>query len=195
MTVPRRLLNVLVALALALGQAAGAAGAQPAAAGEAAGEDALAALFEALRDPGEAGWTRVEARIRRAWSRSGSPAMDLLLTRGQQALEEGDLAAAVEHLTALTDHAPGFAEGWHARATAFYLSGRFGPALDDLRMALALEPRHFGALAGLGLIAEESGMAAAARAAYEAALAIHPHLQAARDGLARVERAAGGQAI
>lgn len=178
----------MAALLLGAGGAGGAgvAAAQPA---------AIDSLFEELRLPDQTNWARIEARIWREWSRSGSPAMDLLLTRGRDALEAGDLAAAVEHLTALTDHAPGFAEGWNARATAYFMTGQFGPALDDLRVALALEPRHFGALAGAGLIFEDMGMAEAARRAYEAALAIHPHLQAASDGLARIERATGGLAL
>src|SRR5690606_3470319 len=100
--------------------------------------------------PDNAEWRLAEADILREWSKSGSPAMDLLLKRGREAMEAGDLKAAIEHLTALTDHAPEFAEGWNARATAYFLAGAFGPSVDDIRHTLALNPRHFGALAGLG---------------------------------------------
>ena len=114
-------------------------------------------LFEELREaePGQA--ARLEEEIRLEWSRTGSAAMDLLLRRGEDALDEGDFAAAVEHLTALVDHAPDFAEGYHMRATAYYQQGRIGPALDDLRQTLVLNPRHFGAMFGFGAILQELG--------------------------------------
>lgn len=184
----------------ALGAALAIVAAPPAAAQEGAGPaaapgSALDALFEELRQPDLEHWQRVETRIWREWSRSGSAAMDLLLQRGRDALQAGETAAAIEHLTALVDHAPDFAEGWNARATAFYMAGHYGPALDDIRTALALEPRHFGALSGLGLILEEMGRLETALEAYRASLAIHPHLQAARDGVARIERRLGGQAL
>ena len=81
--------------------------------------------------------------------------MDLLLQRGQEAMEAGDLDAAIEHFTALTDHAPDFAEGWNARATAFFQDERYGPALADIERTLALNPDHFGALMGLAMILEQ----------------------------------------
>lgn len=177
-----RILHALVALLLAVRAAA-------------AGPAEVDALLSELAASDAADWQRIETRILREWSRSGSPAMDLLLGRGREALEAGDLPAAVEHLTALTDHAPDFAEGWSTRATAFYLLGQYGPALDDLARALALEPRHFEALAGLGLILEEMGLTDPARRAYAAALAIHPHMEAPRQGIARIERAQGAETL
>ena len=62
---------------------------------------------------------RLAREIEHEWSKSGSPAMDLLFNRGREALDGGDSRAAIEHLTALTDHAPKFAAGWHLRAIAF----------------------------------------------------------------------------
>ena len=56
---------------------------------------------------------------------------------------------AIEHFTALIDHAPDFAEGWNARATAYYQTGDFGPSIADIGQVLTLNPRHFGALVGL----------------------------------------------
>ena len=63
---------------------------------------------------------RIEREIFLEWSKSGSAAMDLLLKRGRDALEVNETGAAIEHLTALTDHAPQFPEGWHALALAYY---------------------------------------------------------------------------
>ena len=138
---------------------------------------------------------RIEADIWREWSRSGSPAFDLLLERGRKAIEQGDYGAAIEHLTALTDHAPDFAEGWNARATAYYQAGDFGPSVADIQRTLALNPRHFGAMAGFGAILEELERPEQALVVYRAALALHPHLQGVLDAVQRLESAAAGQQL
>ena len=155
----------------------------------------LDGLFDRLKtaEPGEAG--RIEREIWLEWSKSGSPALDLLLQRGQDAMTVGDYPAAIEHFTAVIDHDPTFAEAWNARATAYYMSGAFGPSLGDIAQTLKLNPRHFGALSGLGMILEESGKSETALAAYRAALALHPHLQGATEAVERLERAAEGQEI
>lgn len=148
-------------------------------------------LHAQLAEPGREDWTRVEAEIVRLWSQSGSPAMDLLLRRAGEAMEAEDHEAAVEHLSALVDHAPGFAEGWHARATAFYHMGEFSLALADIRRTLALNPRHFGALEGLGAILEEMNQPEHALRAVRAAEEINPNRPSLKEALARLERDAG----
>lgn len=152
-------------------------------------------LLQQLRDPDQENWRRVETDLMQIWSQSGSPAMDLLLQRGRTAIAHGDAEAAIAHLTALTDHAPDFAEGWNVRATAWYLAGRFGPSLDDIQRTLALNPNHFGALAGLGAIFEEIGREREALAAYRAAAAIHPHLPAVKAAIERLGPRVAGQAL
>lgn len=152
-------------------------------------------LYAELADPDSEDWQRAQADILREWSKSGSAAMDLLLKRGQEAMEAGDLEAAIEHLTALTDHAPDFAEGWNARATAYYLAGQFGPSLADIRRTLALNPHHFGALTGLGTILEETDQPKEAMAAYRAVLALNPHQDSVRQALERLEQDAEGVEI
>ena len=106
-------------------------------------EDRLDTLFAELAEPGREDWSRVESEITRILSRSGSPAMDMLLRRGSDAIEAEDHRAAIEHLTALTDHAPDFAEGWNARATAFYVSGEYALAIADIERVLALRATPF----------------------------------------------------
>lgn len=152
-------------------------------------------LLERLQAPDLQNWEAVERRIYDAWSKSGSAAADLLLDRGRQALEDEDVEAAIEHLTALTDHAPEFAEAWHARATAYYLANMFGPSLADLRIALSLNPQHFGALAGAGRILTEMGETEAALSAYRAAQTIHPQRPDISEAVERLERDLGGQAL
>jgi tetratricopeptide (TPR) repeat protein len=138
---------------------------------------------------------RIETEIWIEWSKSGSPAMDLLLQRGRDAMEMGDTVQAIEHFTAIIDHSPEFAEAWNARATAYYLAGEFGPSVADIAKALQLNPRHFGALSGLAMILEESGKPDRALKVYKAALAIHPHMQSAVEAVDRLETQEEGQEL
>ncbi len=187
-TVP--LNSVVTALFLTLSVTA--AGAQSPAEDRAAQIDGL---LERLAVPDLAEWESVENQIARLWSQSGSAAMDLLLRRGREALEANDYDAAIDHLTALTDHAPDFAEGWNARATAFFANNQYGPALEDVQRVLALEPRHFNALQGLGLIMREMGQEDLALRAFRMAASIHPNDPDLKDLLERLEATAGGQDI
>lgn len=163
-------------------------------AGALAAQDAkMDDLFARLQKADAAEAARIERLIVIEWSKSGSPAMDLLLQRGREALDNGDTEAAIEHLTALTDHAPDFAEGWNALATAWYTEGEFGPSVEDIARTLTLNPRHFGALAGLGMIFEEIGEPEKALEVYKAALAIHPHMQGVSEAVKRIEAETAGQ--
>jgi tetratricopeptide (TPR) repeat protein len=158
-----------------------------------ADQAALDDMFKRLAEatPEQAG--RIQREIQIEWDKSGSPAMDLLLQRGRDALEAGDTQKAIEHFTALTDHAPEFAEGWNALATAYFTAGEFGPSVDDISKTLNLNPKHFGALAGLGMILEEIGKPERALEAYQAALAIHPHLEGVEDRAAALKTEIAGQ--
>ena len=165
-------------------------------AGPAAAEETrLDQLFDQLGEAGLPNWRIVEQDIWLEWSKSGSPAMDLLLKRGREAMEAGDLRLAIAHFTALTDHAPDFAEGFNARATAHFRAGRHGPAMADIARTLALNPRHFGALTGLGRILEESGRLEQAAAAYRAAHAIHPNDPDIKGAMERLELQTSGMTL
>ena len=155
----------------------------------------LDALFDRLKsaDAGQA--KDIEAEIWIAWSKSGSDAMDLLLQRGRDAMAQGDAELAVQHLTALVDHAPDFAEGWNARATAYFQLGEFGPSVSDIARTLTLNPRHFGALTGLGAIFEQLGAPNKAIEAYRAALDINPFADGAAEAIQRLEAKAQGQEL
>ena len=158
-------------------------------------EQILDRLFTELADPANENWQYTEQNIWIQWSKSGSPAMDLLLERGRLAMAAGDYAGAIEHLTALIDHDPAFAEGWNARATAYFQAGLFGPSIEDVRHVLLLNPRHFGAMAGLGMMLEEIDKPRDALAAYEAARAIHPRQPGVLDAIARLHKQLDGQDI
>lgn len=153
-------------------------------------ETALDGLYSQLAEAEAEEAKRIERQIWKAWSKSGSASIDLLLERGRDALEEGETDVAIEHFTALTDHAPDFAEGYNMRATAYFTADLFGPALADLQRALELEPRHFGALFGLGIVMLELGYNDEARAAFDRVASIHPHYEDLSTGRERLRAAA-----
>lgn len=158
---------------------------------EQAAPERLDALFKELGEPGRADWQQIQTEINRIWSRSGSPAMDLLLRRGEAATEAGDYEAAIDHLSALIDHAPDFAEGWNARATAYYLMGEYSLSIADIEHVLALNPRHFGALAGLGAMLEEMGQPRLALKALERVEEMNPNQPDIGEAVKRLRRMAG----
>jgi tetratricopeptide (TPR) repeat protein len=160
-----------------------------------ADRDELDRLFAELGTAEATQAPRIINRISRIWARSGSDTADLMLERGREAMQGGNLIVAVEHFTALIDHAPDFAEGWNARATAYFLMGEFGLSVADIAETLQRNPVHFGALAGLGMIYEELGELEGAYAAYRAAQSVNPHLENVNRAVERLSQAGIGRAI
>ncbi|HMQ92929.1 MAG TPA: hypothetical protein PKA33_08485 [Amaricoccus sp.] len=185
-----KLLRMLCATG-ALGLAAPA----PVAAQPAEQAEKLDALFAELAQPGRTDWQRIEGEIVRIWSHSGSDAMDLLLERGNAALASEDYDLALELFSALTDHAPDFAEGWNARATTFYLLDEYALSIADVERVLALEPRHFGALAGLAFMFEQMGETELALRALRAVQALNPNRENLNETILRLERTTGAADI
>ncbi len=152
-------------------------------------------LFEQLANADAQTQSRIEGQIITQWERSGSAAMDLLLRRGKEALDEGAPDIAIEHFSALVDHAPDFAEAYNGRATSYYLVGLIGPALNDLQQVLALEPRHFGAMRGLAVILEGLDRPTQALEAYRAVLDLNPASTDALEAVERLELQLEGQVL
>lgn len=115
------------------------------------------------------------------------------MDRAGVALRAGEFARAEEELDAVVEMAPDFAEGWNQRATVRFLRGRYEASAADVRRVLALEPRHFGALEGLGLIYLELDLPEAALGAFERALEVHPHLPGARERIRMLRRGLSGE--
>ncbi|MDE3028473.1 MAG: tetratricopeptide repeat protein [Paracoccaceae bacterium] len=155
----------------------------------------LAQSFKDLQSNQPAVWHRAESDIQRAWSNSGSPALDLLLERGRQALAAKDYPAAIGHLTALIDHAPDFAEAYNVRAQAYYAAGEIGPAINDIGMALKLNPKHFGAMDELGSLLDQIGKPKDALAAFRMSIAIHPHQPPVLRAIKRLKAELAGQEL
>lgn len=140
-------------------------------------QESLDQLFKTLATPGDAAiGEAAEGEIERRWLQSGSDTIDLLMLWAQQAIAAKDYPRANDFLDAVTTLKPSYAEGWNRRATLFFLEQQYGKALSDIEKVLAIEPRHFGALAGLGLILQEIDQKPTALAALKKALAINPYL-------------------
>lgn len=148
-----------------------------------------------LAQADEAEALRLSREIERAWSKSGSTALDMLLRRGREALQNEDAATAIDHLSALTDHAPEFAEGYHLRATAYFMTERYGPALGDLQQVIALNPQHYNAIFGLGTIFAELGDYVRAEQAFRMVLGLHPHHAQATQALDALKRQGIGHTL
>lgn len=135
-------------------------------------------LFGALKAaPDEASAKVIEQHIWAQWLVSKSDTTNLLMSRVKKAVEAKDLDVALRLLDAIVELNPTYVEGWNRRATLHYMRREFGQSLTDIRRVLAIEPRHFGALTGLGLILKELGDEKHALEAFRKALAINPHLK------------------
>jgi tetratricopeptide (TPR) repeat protein len=134
-------------------------------------------LFGALKAAPDADTAKqVEARIWAQWMASGSDTANLLMTRTKTAIEANDLDLAVRLLDALVQIKPDYVEAWNRRATIRYMRKEFGASLEDIRQVLSREPRHFGAMSGLGMILQEFGDDKRALEVFRRALEVHPNL-------------------
>jgi tetratricopeptide (TPR) repeat protein len=135
-------------------------------------------LFEALKlAPDDESAKFIENRIWAIWMASASDTANLLMGRVKTAVDAQELDLAIKLLNAIIDIKPDFTEAWNRRATVYYAKKEFSRALADIRQVLAREPRHFGALSGLGIILQEVGDEKHALDAFRRALAVHPHLE------------------
>jgi len=137
----------------------------------------LPALFARLKTVATDSEARVvEATIWQIWSISADDEVNAMMQRGLQAMTDGNPKQALTVFDAMVQRSPYFAEGWNKRATVYYLLGDFDASVGDIEHTLQLEPHHFGALSGLGQIYLALDRDKAALKAFEAALAIDPHL-------------------
>lgn len=129
------------------------------------------------------------------WRESESDAVNVLMARGIEETSRRDYQAAVSTFSEVIEREPDLAEGWNRRATAYYLMGKYEASVRDIERTLALEPRHFGALSGLGFIYLRLGDDRAALDAFEAALEINPYLPGARAQADKLRRRQGRKSI
>src|SRR5512134_1821037 len=135
-------------------------------------------LFGALKAaPDEASAKHVEARIWALWMKTPSDTAALLMLRAKAAMDAQKADVALKLLDAVVKLRPDYVEAWNRRATLYYLKNDYTRSLEDIRQVLIREPRHFGALAGLGMIMQEIGDEKRALEAFRKALAVNPHLE------------------
>src|ERR1700728_2507530 len=135
-------------------------------------------LFGALKvAPDEASARHVEARIWALWLQTPSDTAALLMMRAKAAMDAQQMDVALKLLDAVVKLRPDYVEGWNRRATLYYLRNDYARSLEDIEQVLVREPRHFGALAGLGMIMQDLGDEKRALDAFRRALAIDPHLE------------------
>src|SRR3984957_7178870 len=134
-------------------------------------------LFGALKAaPDQASAKHVEARIWALWLQTPSDTAALLMMRAKAAMAAQQMDVALKLLDAVVKLRPDYVEGGNRRATLYYLQNEYAHSLEDIEQVLVREPRHVGALAGLGMILQDLGDEKRALDAFRKALAVNPYL-------------------
>lgn len=192
---------ILLGLALSLSSlgpavAAGRSGADLQDSTTAAPQNRLDTLFAELkRERNERAAQRVAGRISEQWSKSGSASIDLMMGWSQTAIEDQKFDVALDFLDQVVTMRPRFAEGWNRRATVHFLMRNYAKSMADINQTLALEPRHFGAIAGMAQILKDTGQKQRALEAWERVLAIYPMMRSAQNEVATLSEDLSGEGI
>jgi tetratricopeptide (TPR) repeat protein len=153
-------------------------------------------LFGALKlAPDDVTAKAIEERIWAVWTLSRSDTANLLMTRVKTAIEAKDIDLAVTLLDSIIKVKPDYVEAWNRRATVYYMKKDYGRSLADIRQVLKREPRHFGALAGLGLILQDLGDNKQALEVYRRALALYPRMERIPDLVKALQEKVEGRDI
>lgn len=153
-------------------------------------------LFGALKAaPDDEAAKAIEKRIWALWMVSRSDTTNLLMSRVEKAIEEKDLDLALKLLDAIVKIKPDYVEAWNRRSTIYYMKKDYGRAIVDISHVLKLEPRHFGALTGFGLILQDIGDDKQALEVYRRALAVYPRLEHIPDVVKTLEEKIEGRDI
>jgi tetratricopeptide (TPR) repeat protein len=140
-------------------------------------------LFGALRAASIDDAKQIEDKIWANWHQNPSPTAELLLRQASVALTDGALDTSETILNEVVGTYPEYVEALDRRATLYFKLKRYDEALADIEQVLEMEPRHFGALAGRGVIYAAQGKIGAAKQSMEEALAINPHMETVKDAL------------
>lgn len=158
------------------------------------GDPRLDRLFLQLREArSQAEIANLMEQIGRIWDSSGLASIDLLMERAADANTKGAPDIALELLDRLVELAPDYPEAWRRRGAIQAQEGNGEEALSDLREALKLEPRHFGALNEIARILEETGDARGAYEALKRLSELMPFAEGLRQRLQKLDDAAKAQ--
>ncbi|MDH3317405.1 MAG: tetratricopeptide repeat protein [Gammaproteobacteria bacterium] len=147
--------------------------------------DALFVKLQNTTDPVEG--ARITRQIRIIWRQTENETANNAMANAGWKLYNKQYHEAIDLLNRALTAEPDYAEAWSRRAAVFYLLGEYPSALEDIKSTLALEPRHFGALAELGAIHMQLKNFEVAKSALLKALEINPHLAGTRQNLKTVE--------
>ena len=163
---------------------------------ESRAENRLDALFGQLkRERNEKAAERIASRIGEEWNHSGSASIDLMMTWSQTAVENKKFDVALDFLDQVVTMEPAFAEGWNRRATVHFMMQNYAKSMADISHTLELEPRHFGALAGMGQIMKNTGRNELALQAWQRVLDIYPMMRSAQNEVATLSEELAGEGI
>ena len=144
----------------------------------------LDALFQQLATSEDLTLIRAtENRIWQIWLEHPNEDLERLMEIGTQRMNSRQFPEALLVFNQVVANFPGYAEGWNKRATLYYLLGSFEESIADIEKTLALEPRHFGALSGLGLVYLQREELTKAKQAFEDLIAVHPNSPSAQENL------------
>jgi tetratricopeptide (TPR) repeat protein len=156
----------------------------------------LDALFGQLkRERNEKAAERIASRISEEWSHSGSASIDLMMTWSQTAMENKKFDVALDFLDQVVTMEPAYAEGWNRRATVHFMMQNYAKSMADISHTLELEPRHFGALSGMGQIMKNTGRDELALQAWQRVLDIYPMMRSAQNEVATLSEELAGEGI
>ena len=148
----------------------------------------LDSLFATLKSAKSVREAKVaESSILGLWLESGSDTVDLLMDWAMKAIDAKNYALALDYLDRVVTMKPDYAEGWNKRATVYFLTDDYKKSIFDIERTLALEPRHFGALSGLGMIMRDIGQDKRAIDAFQRALAVDPYLDNVKKALDEIQ--------
>lgn len=165
-------------------------------AGDADGAATIGKLLDQLgRATAKAEANQIAQRIQRGWAQSGSATVDLLMQWAGEAMRENRHAAAEDLLTQVVVLAPNYAEGWNRRATLYYHKSDYGRSIADIERTLQLEPRHFGALSGLAIILQRTGLERKSLGVWYRVLAVYPANELAQKAATELEETLAGKGV
>ncbi|WP_306262176.1 tetratricopeptide repeat protein [Pararhizobium sp. IMCC21322] len=153
-------------------------------------------LFDELKSAADAGEAAVvEQQIWEIWHTAPNEELQQLMRQGMDAMNNSDLAQARSVFDEMIKLAPDYAEGWNKRATVHYLMQNLPASLADIAETLKREPRHFGAIAGRGLVHIRGNQLAKAAEAFEDVLTISPQNPGSQSNLDAIREALGQKDI
>jgi tetratricopeptide (TPR) repeat protein len=148
--------------------------------------DKLFAKLHGAADPNQA--QEIEQGIWKIWMSADSPTAEVLIQQAALAMNQGAPEQSLKILNRLIGAYPDFPEAWNKRATLYFMMHKYTESLADIDKVLELEPRHFGALSGRGMIYQRQNKFSAALDSYRDALALNPGMESVKDAIEQIEK-------